>query len=223
MTRIPLKTDGVDILHDTEINALINKVQTTNATNVDNEIAFARVFNVKNYGAKGDGVTDDSAAIQAAQDAITAAGSVLYFPASLSFYRTTATLNFTKSNTAVIGAPGVEIRRNSGTGQLFTFANNVTDVVVSDIKFHQVISPAGAFIAMGLGQSNIRINFVRCWFEAEGAQVVLQTWNGTLTVLAAGNVNKNVTFRDCVIDGTGAFSTAHKTVSATAVNIAFEH
>lgn len=39
------------------------------------------VVSVKDFGAVGDGVTDDSAAITAAQNAATAAGAVLYFPA----------------------------------------------------------------------------------------------------------------------------------------------
>ena len=39
-----------------------------------------QVFNVKAYGAKGDGVTDDTAAIQAAQAAAAASGGDLYLP-----------------------------------------------------------------------------------------------------------------------------------------------
>jgi hypothetical protein len=41
----------------------------------------ARKFDVKTYGAIGDGTTDDTTAIQAALAAIPAAGGVLYFPA----------------------------------------------------------------------------------------------------------------------------------------------
>ena len=38
-------------------------------------------INVKAYGAKGDGTTDDTAAITAAENALTASGGVVYFPA----------------------------------------------------------------------------------------------------------------------------------------------
>jgi hypothetical protein len=40
-----------------------------------------RAFDVKSYGAGGDGVTDDTGAIQSALGAIPAVGGVLYFPA----------------------------------------------------------------------------------------------------------------------------------------------
>lgn len=55
-------------------------------------VAPTTAFNVRGYGALGDGVSDDTAFIQAAIDACqTANGGVVFFPAGR--YKTTATLN----------------------------------------------------------------------------------------------------------------------------------
>jgi hypothetical protein len=55
------------------------------------------VYNVKNYGAKGDGVTDDTAAIQSAMNAAwNVEANVLYFPAGT--YRVSNTLVWQNAN-----------------------------------------------------------------------------------------------------------------------------
>lgn len=61
------------------------------------------LFNVKDptYGAKGDGATDDTAAIQAALTAAAVSGGTVYFPPGV--YRTTATLTF-DYNVNLVGA-----------------------------------------------------------------------------------------------------------------------
>lgn len=49
---------------------------------VDSSIKINKLFiNVRDYGAIGDGATDNTAAIQAAYNAVTDSGSVIYFPA----------------------------------------------------------------------------------------------------------------------------------------------
>lgn len=53
-----------------------------------------QVFNVKAYGAVGDGVTDDSAALTAAYNALPSTGGVIFFPAGI--YKITSTYIFTK-------------------------------------------------------------------------------------------------------------------------------
>jgi pectate lyase-like protein len=53
-------------------------------------LANNAVFNVKDYGAVGNGVTDDTTAVQAAINAAAVAGGIVYIP--LGNYRTTVTL-----------------------------------------------------------------------------------------------------------------------------------
>ena len=62
---------------------------------------IARVFNVKDYGATGDGTTDDSAAITAALQAVSAAGSgIVFFPVGT---YVTSTEQDVPSNTTIKG------------------------------------------------------------------------------------------------------------------------
>lgn len=67
---------------------------------------------VKDFGAVGDGITDDTSAIQAAIDS----DRSVYLPKSSSFYKTTAPLNVYSHSTIVFEDEETEIRLVSGTG-----------------------------------------------------------------------------------------------------------
>lgn len=83
---------------------------------------FAEVYNVKDYGAVGDGVTDDTAAIQAAIDAAEASDNrgILYFPPG--DYICTSEINIQASNIHIQGSgaflSGIEFNV-SGTNGLY--------------------------------------------------------------------------------------------------------
>ena len=68
-------------------------------------------YNVMEYGAKGDGATDDTAAIQDAIDAANAAGGgVVFFPVGTYLALSLAG----KSGVALQGVPGAVLRKNGG-------------------------------------------------------------------------------------------------------------
>ena len=81
---------------------------------------FGDVFNVKNYGAIGDGTTDDTTAIQAAINAAQTAGAgQVWFPAGT--YKITGTLSITKNKISLLGA---------GVGATtLNFANGASDCI----------------------------------------------------------------------------------------------
>ena len=64
----------------TSLDARIDIIKSTQDVQ-GSQLADILKHNVKKYGAIGDGVTDDTAAIQAAIDAMPTVGGVLYFPA----------------------------------------------------------------------------------------------------------------------------------------------
>ena len=59
-------------------NSMRAKIQDPPGT--DPHVNFAQVFNVKNYGAKGDGVTDDRTALFDADAAVPSTGGDIYLP-----------------------------------------------------------------------------------------------------------------------------------------------
>lgn len=85
------------------------------------ELYDTGVTNVKGYGALGDGVTDDTTAVQAALTAVAGGGTVL-FPAGGNFLVNDLTLvRSAVANQVLISAYGAKIT-HSGTGPLLTFA-----------------------------------------------------------------------------------------------------
>ncbi len=88
-------------------------------------------INVKNFGAVGDGVTNDFAALQAA---ITAgAGKAVYLPPGT--YISSATLVM-PSNTTLYGVPGSSILKSTGNSatSAISFGSAKTNVVIRDLK-----------------------------------------------------------------------------------------
>jgi hypothetical protein len=91
-------------------------------------------FNVKSFGATGDGTTDDTAEIQAAIDASEAAGGGwVYFPVGT--YRITATLNI-PDTVSIMGVAdvGSTIKPDDCDGLTFNFLRGFGRMVVRDIN-----------------------------------------------------------------------------------------
>lgn len=81
---------------------------------INTKLENQAVYNVKNYGAKGDNATDDAAAFQAAHDAAPA-GSTIKVPGGFT-YRLASTINITKS--LIWDMRGATIRRSAGVVML---------------------------------------------------------------------------------------------------------
>lgn len=87
---------------------------------------IAPVYNVVGYGAVGDGVTDDTAAVQSAIDAAEAAGGgTVYFP--IGTYLITATLTIQTSKVRLVGdGPLNSIIKTAGDITLLSFGTGTT-------------------------------------------------------------------------------------------------
>jgi hypothetical protein len=123
------------------------------------------LFNVKDYGATGNGSTDDSAAIQSAANAATAANGTLYFPAG-AFYMG-ATVTIATFGTLNIMGQGMSTQLYCyATGPLFSFANSIVNLLtVKDfyigVKRNSTTATDAMFYFPG-GQGNSSFYNVYC-------------------------------------------------------------
>jgi len=80
-------------------------------------------FSVKNYGALGDGVNDDTSAIQEAIDAAQAVRGSVYFPATANSYLITSPLTLTAEPILIHGESyqGSKIQAGAAMSAIFNF------------------------------------------------------------------------------------------------------
>ena len=114
-----LSTDSGVTVMDTDIQSLM----TWNGLFW---VAGSQQFNVKAFGAVGDGVTDDSAAIQSAATACSNAGGLLYFPFATYRVNSTITISCDVDNSGAslqwdtgFSGIGVQIGVTSGSSTLY--------------------------------------------------------------------------------------------------------
>jgi hypothetical protein len=86
--------------HANGVGEVINAATVNDLAQAVNELKAA--INVRDYGATGNGSTNDTAAIQAAIDAVPSNGGVVYLPVGT--YRTSAPLLIQKDNVSLVGA-----------------------------------------------------------------------------------------------------------------------
>ena len=139
--------------------------------------------NVKSYGAKGDGVTNDNVAIQSAL----AAGNTIYFPPGVYLVN-----GLTINNKRIIGTIDSKIYVGTSTSTEFAITFNGTNIV-ENITFEIAESSLRrTLVTLRNTTANL---FRNCHFISTGT-TSLKTHN---TLDLYGN-NQNATFENCIFD-----------------------
>lgn len=143
-------------------------------------IEYGLPINVKQYGATGDGVTNDATAIQTAIDAVTTLGGVAYFPAGVYLIGTTS-LTIGKLGTRLIGE-GSECTtiKYTGTGTALKNSHATamrSHVGIEDLFFDLSTASSGA----------IAVDFT-CWSYSLFKRILIDI-AGTNKIGFYGNAN----------------------------------
>lgn len=137
------------------------------------ESRLGDIISVKDYGAVGDGVTDDTAAVQAAiDDVCSSGGGTLYIPAGT--YLLSDTLDVTVSNISLMGAGKWDtiLYRTTDYGDTISFTGDdttgtlITNINLSDVSFvSEGLTTSGSHVDMnGVSRVNIDRIYVRDGF-----------------------------------------------------------
>jgi len=129
----------------------------------------AGVFNVQTFGAVGDGVTDDTVAIQAAIDAIVlAAKGVLLFPPGT--YKITAELTAAFTDTLVTGK-GATLTGSFGYGllKLLATTNTVIEHIVFNNTHTNAVEDTGKSVVYSANVAIDNLTIRDCTFKCPNA------------------------------------------------------
>ena len=157
------------------------------------------IYDVVDYGATGDGTTDDTAAIQAAIDAAaTAGGGIVYIPPSSTPYMVTSSLNIAGDNITIEGGGWGSVIKaansfdNSSGGQVF-YTNGYDNLVFREFKIDGNRANLSDLTAIGINvhqSTNVLIDHVA---------VVDSSYDG-FYIGYSTTPSENVIIRNCYID-----------------------
>ena len=160
------------------------------------EPAGSGVFNVKDYGAEGDGTTDDTAAVQAAMDAAVAVSGEVDVPVADDYYLVTdLDLAAGAGGLTVRGhGPGSDIR--SLTGSVFVLNGDNANIHMTDLYLVAYAAGKACFeFVDGAVLNQSRIERVRMHTYSDTGHVIKAT--GTLWGMY------DTTWADCIYSGEG--------------------
>lgn len=151
----------------------------TTSKGLGNVFKLQRIINVRDpaYGAKGDGTTDDAAAIQLADTAAAAAGAILYFPRGTYAVDITTKGSSLAITTSWVGEGDVTIQRKDFTASTAYYIAQMTtksNLTLAGIVFDGQITKASSSTAnedLGTAGSYSDTGTEALWRKSYGVQL----------------------------------------------------
>lgn len=191
LTGLQLSSTGANVTTSDSYLASKDAIAIPNVVARQISDGFGDIVSVKDFGATGDGVTDDSAAIQDAVDS----GYSIYFPAG----------DYNIETQITISASGVKFY-GEGVASKLTSANlinpillsGVSDTVFEDLFFEVTLSQASDNsygIVRSINSVLSNTTFFRCKFSAPSANT-----NAVKIIAETADVAERVYFIECLFD-----------------------
>lgn len=149
---------------------------------------LAQLRSVRDFGAMGDGIADDTVAINAAINAMPAAGGRLYFPAGV--YRIGGTVTLSKPGVYYGDGQATVIRSASASAD--AFAVNAAQVVITDMTWDAAVPrTGGAYVVVNTEGSRFRLQRFLMYGAYIGVHL-FPTHNGATATVAEGQIFNTV-------------------------------
>lgn len=153
---------------------------------------------VLDFGAAGDGTTDDTAAFQAAVDAASAAGGGrIIVPRTSAFYRITDTIDMADDVALVGQGDGSELKMDSASVALMFDFTGVSRAAIRNLKVNgnKTVVPASYAILLA--------NAIECEITDCGFEDLPDNINGG--IILSGTATRNVVARNRSLNAAGSF------------------
>lgn len=214
-TALTIGTPGNGTVFDAQVatGAAIQSSKISFLSTLSGAVAYSlqaklsQIVSVKDFGAKGDGTTDDTAAIQAAITAVEVNGGSVYFPPGK--YKTTSTLTISNGFIRLFG-PGKQIATIAAN-----FASGDTLVIGSPTSALQSVYVQGlAFIPsvtktagneINIEGNNINVFVDDCIFTGGFAHIWMNSYGAASSYWVTNSYFQNAAGSSIIVGGANGF------------------
>jgi parallel beta-helix repeat protein len=154
---------------------------------------------VKDFGAVGDGVADDTVAIQSA---INAATIIYFLPGT---YLVSAQI-ILQNNTTLFGE-NATIKKSAQTGIPLIFADNKSNVCIKDLSFdgNYTLEPTAVPLIEFNSVTDSKLSGLKCKDMGGNAITIIPEITGAINI----SDSKNVSVQNCIVDNTWGINGIH--------------
>ena len=165
----------------------------------------SQMLNVKDYGAKGDGTTDDRDALQTCVNAAAAAGKGVYVPAGTYRMLTSGNIGLMiPSNVTITGAGATSVLQLFDAGidarsALLYLPNGTANVSISNLKLTGTVTPGASYPSQ---YPSVQLMTVRGTTNLSVTNVTFDKGEYALKTIYDGQYSNDLVFSNCTtLDG----------------------